>query len=362
MRRARAQAAFGIVVWTAAVAVGVALLRALGHGALVAPPIGHVAPFRAWVDERGTSVAFVALVRVVGEAVGWYLLAVTVVGMVLRLARAQSLVRVADALTLPSVRRVLNGAVGATIAMSLVATPAAMAAGVAARDASGVTMRRLPANAPPTTVADGRDPSAAAGSDDPTTTPAPADGGDDGDGDGDGDGGGGGGGVGGDGGDDAPPVMRRIDSPSMSVPATEVPEPVDDAGIPTPTAPTTPAPSPAPAPSADAPPAEAAPAPPPPPARLPPPAPAGAASADAAPAASAPASSSPRSWTVTSGDNLWTISRATLVNAWSRQPTDAEVVPYWRAVIAANRDELRDPRRPGLIYPGQVMHLPAPPN
>jgi hypothetical protein len=47
--------------------------------------------------------------------------------------------------------------------------------------------------------------------------------------------------------------------------------------------------------------------------------------------------------------------------AWSAEPTDAEVDPYWRAVIARNRSRLRDPSNPDLIVPGFVVDLPTPP-
>jgi nucleoid-associated protein YgaU len=38
---------------------------------------------------------------------------------------------------------------------------------------------------------------------------------------------------------------------------------------------------------------------------------------------------------------------------------DAEVVPYWRAVIEANRDRLADRDNPSLVFPGQEFVLPA---
>ena len=48
-----------------------------------------------------------------------------------------------------------------------------------------------------------------------------------------------------------------------------------------------------------------------------------------------------------------------LRDALHREPTDAEVVPYWRELIAANRDRLRDRDNPDLVFPGQVFVLPA---
>lgn len=52
---------------------------------------------------------------------------------------------------------------------------------------------------------------------------------------------------------------------------------------------------------------------------------------------------------------------ATLVQAWGRAPSDAEVAPYWRTMVEMNRAKLVDPGNPGLIYPGQVFVVPAPP-
>jgi len=39
-----------------------------------------------------------------------------------------------------------------------------------------------------------------------------------------------------------------------------------------------------------------------------------------------------------------------------RPPTDAEVIPYWRELIDANRTVVRDP---DLILPGQRIDLPS---
>lgn len=66
-------------------------------------------------------------------------------------------------------------------------------------------------------------------------------------------------------------------------------------------------------------------------------------------------------WVVAPGDHLWRIARTSLERAWRRPPTDAEIVPYWRALIALNRDRLAIPDEPDLVYPGQVFRLPPPP-
>lgn len=68
--------------------------------------------------------------------------------------------------------------------------------------------------------------------------------------------------------------------------------------------------------------------------------------------------SSPDRWVVAPGDHLWSIAEETLADHLGRPPTDAEVVPYWRLVIEANRDRLVHRDDPDLILPGQELVLP----
>jgi hypothetical protein len=75
-------------------------------------------------------------------------------------------------------------------------------------------------------------------------------------------------------------------------------------------------------------------------------------------AVDAPPPETPRpSHVVVHGDNLWLIAAQQLRAARGRAPTAAEIVPYWRAVIATNRAHLRS-RDPNLIYPGEIVMLP----
>lgn len=66
-------------------------------------------------------------------------------------------------------------------------------------------------------------------------------------------------------------------------------------------------------------------------------------------------------WTVRPGDHLWRIAERTLAEAWAREPTDAEIDPYWRDLIDLNRKRLRDAANPDRIFPGQVFELPPVP-
>jgi len=58
-------------------------------------------------------------------------------------------------------------------------------------------------------------------------------------------------------------------------------------------------------------------------------------------------------WTVQPGDSFWRITASVLEAEYGRPPTDAEIVPVWRQIIAQNRHLLADPDNDDLIYPGQ---------
>jgi hypothetical protein len=62
-------------------------------------------------------------------------------------------------------------------------------------------------------------------------------------------------------------------------------------------------------------------------------------------------------WTVRSGDNFWRLAEATMVEALGRTPTPAEVDPYWRRLVEANRPLIRS-GDPDLIFPGEIVVLP----
>jgi hypothetical protein len=81
-----------------------------------------------------------------------------------------------------------------------------------------------------------------------------------------------------------------------------------------------------------------------------------------APVVLAPASLTvaPDRWTVKPGECFWTIAESVLTQASGRAPTDAEIVPYWQRLIAANRGALAHPGDPDLIFPGQVFDVPTP--
>jgi nucleoid-associated protein YgaU len=113
-----------LAAWLATLAGGIALFHLLGTGPLAAPPLTEPAAWGAWASEREPAVATVAILRLVVLALAWYLVGVTTIGLVARLARAARLVRVADALTVPALRRFLQGALGLGLATAMVGAAA----------------------------------------------------------------------------------------------------------------------------------------------------------------------------------------------------------------------------------------------
>jgi hypothetical protein len=128
-RRALAGAA-----WLAALVAALVLLHSLGSGQLSTPPLLDRSALQDWLDERDAVVAAFALVRLLGLALAWYLLAVTVLGLAARLSRIPGLVRLADLATVPAVRRVLGTIAGV---------------GLTASAASLMAAEMLPHEAPP---------------------------------------------------------------------------------------------------------------------------------------------------------------------------------------------------------------------
>lgn len=68
--------------------------------------------------------------------------------------------------------------------------------------------------------------------------------------------------------------------------------------------------------------------------------------------------STPATWTIRRGEHLWSVAEQVTSGALARDATDAEVEPYWRTLIAANRDRLIDRDNPDLVHAGQELVLP----
>jgi nucleoid-associated protein YgaU len=65
-------------------------------------------------------------------------------------------------------------------------------------------------------------------------------------------------------------------------------------------------------------------------------------------------------WTVEPGDSFWSIAQEVLIDNGLAHPDDEEIADYWRRLVVANRDRLASPAHPDLLFPGQIMRLPAP--
>jgi|GEM_PF-4786651 len=64
-------------------------------------------------------------------------------------------------------------------------------------------------------------------------------------------------------------------------------------------------------------------------------------------------------YTVRSGDNLWSIAHDIEAARLNRNPSTTETTETWFQLIEANRSRLVNPKDPGLIYPGQILVLPG---
>lgn len=66
----------------------------------------------------------------------------------------------------------------------------------------------------------------------------------------------------------------------------------------------------------------------------------------------------PAEVTVQTGDNLWIMCRRHLNDVLGRRPTNEEIAPFWRQVIAHNQPNLIS-GDPDLIYAGEVIEMPV---
>lgn len=65
-------------------------------------------------------------------------------------------------------------------------------------------------------------------------------------------------------------------------------------------------------------------------------------------------------WEVAAGDHLWMIAEEVLAESTGSTPDEADVADYWWVLIEANRARLVAPDNPDLLFPGQVLTIPAP--
>jgi len=365
--------------WCAALVVGTALFHSLGSGVLAAPPVSP-AGWSEWAAGREPTVIGISLLRLLTLGLCWYLVGVTTVGLVARLLRRARLIRIADALTVPWVRRLLQQGLGVALATAMVtsAAGAAPAGGARLSGESPPSATMTLAAATPDVTPPPRDiatppplgapwngegavprpdvqPQAGAGAGEVPTSRAdplsPA-------------------------GPGEVPTSRadplspaRADVATDGMVELQLPWQLfadDDEDTGTSTAPQTPSLVEVPLP------VEITPEP-----QLPPPGetnqalegaggdePAVASDGQVefgSGAASAGEPSTGRgglAYTVRAGDSLWRIAEQHLTRELDRVPSSAELMPYWRALIEANHTSLPDPDDPDLILPGQRLTVP----
>ncbi len=288
-----------LLAWMATLGAAIGLLLLMGRGGLSTPSILEPSVWPAWATGRDPLELAFAVLRLVGLAAAWYLVGVTTIGVVARLLRWGRLVDAADILTVPSVRRLLQAALGLGLATAAV---------------TGTTMGQVvaPESSGAIVAAQG---SAESGEIVPIAVIGPG----------------------------VTDGMRPV-SPPLS---TQVPPSVAAQALP----PFPTQPPPAVTAQAQAPPAVSAQV----------PRPVSALAVPAQAQEQEQASEGRGAYVVQHGDHLWGIAEEALAKAWGHPPTDAQIIPFWQHLIEANRAALVDPGNPDLILPGQTFTVPTPP-
>lgn len=130
--------ALGLVALALALVVSV---RALGSGALAAPPLSSVDALSDWVSDSQPAGVAMSLLRLGAEIVAWYLVLVASVLALATITRAASLRRLTENLAAPLPRRLARLAIGVTLATT--ASPTALSGDQLHRSAPPTTMVAL---------------------------------------------------------------------------------------------------------------------------------------------------------------------------------------------------------------------------
>ena len=150
-----------LVAWFAGLAGLLVGLHAAGRGALAGPDQAAPGTWADWTSGRTAPEAAMAVLRLVGIGLAWYLLAATAIGLVARLLGGARSVELADLVTLPFVRRVVQVGLGVGFAGAVVA---------AAGAGRGVQVERVPTAADVALATDDTRPQATTTSTPTTTT------------------------------------------------------------------------------------------------------------------------------------------------------------------------------------------------
>lgn len=298
-----------LLVWLGCLTVALVGLLAVGEGGLRGPELLAPTTWGPWLAATDPVVAVVAVLRIVALALAWYLVGITGVSLAAHLLRSARLVRLADLLSVGPVKVVVQQAVGASLAVGVLAgvggpavtgvgaagpalDGAAQAAAATQGEEEGASMRPLGAGAAAGAV--GAAPSGAA--DDAGDTAA----------------------------------MRRLDGAPAGAAAMRAV---------TPPVPTPPAATPV-----DAAAVEAAPVDP--------------VAPDDDRGRAGEHVDRRRTVVVRAGDHLWALAETDVAAALGREPTEDEVAGHWERVVDANAAHLAVPGNPDLLLPGQDVVLP----
>lgn len=114
----------GLAAWVALLIVALGLSTTWSDPRLTTPTLTDPAAWTAWAAAHDPAIMAMALLRLVLVALTWYLLGATTVQVAARLTTSLRLVRIANALSVPLVRRVVSTGLGVGLAATMVAAPA----------------------------------------------------------------------------------------------------------------------------------------------------------------------------------------------------------------------------------------------
>ncbi|HAS10334.1 MAG TPA: hypothetical protein DCS55_07435 [Acidimicrobiaceae bacterium] len=104
------------VLWLVGLVAAGGALRLAARGELMAPPLGSLDRLTAWADAHEPAAAAMAFVRLLAEVSVWYVLALSAVHVASSALRVAGGHRLADALALPGVRRLVHAGLGVGLA------------------------------------------------------------------------------------------------------------------------------------------------------------------------------------------------------------------------------------------------------
>lgn len=110
-----------VVAWIGLLVGVIVGFTALGGGRLGGLALTEPGSWGAWAAERAPVEVLFGILRLLVLGVAWYLLAVSVIGVVARVARARRMVAMADLVTVPVVRRMLQATMGLSLVSSSLA-------------------------------------------------------------------------------------------------------------------------------------------------------------------------------------------------------------------------------------------------